>query len=150
MKELISVLYSLPIVFVLYSCESNDLGNKLTVFEGDRLEDRVIVYCTGYSLGSCKAGIYVVPNYEEHYDEKGNYAEYVENARSDDKWVIAKTIRTVEQKKNYWIINKNFNLEDVDCDELNCDSIIRSNVIGPLDAQQFGSKLTELKISLKF
>lgn len=91
-----------------------------------------------------------MPNYEEHYDEKGNYAEYVENASSDDKWVIATTIRTIDQKRNYWIINKNFSLQGVDCDELNCDSIIRSNVIGPLGAKQFESRLAELKISLMF
>lgn len=134
---------------ILWSCDfygNKDLGGKLTLWLRDGSEGRYdIVYCSKYDIGGCIAGIYVIPSAD---DER--YSMYVKTAKSDDKWVIAKTIRTVEQKKNYWIIDKNFSLEDVDCDALNCDSIIRSNVIGPLDAQQFGSKLAELKISLKF
>lgn len=154
MKRIILIV---PLLFILLitldSCEfyvNKDLGNKLTVFEGDKLEDKVIVYCTGYSFGSCKSGIYVVPTYEEHYDEKGNYAEYVETAEFDDKWVVVKTIRIENQKENYWIISKDFSLDDVDCNEINCDSIIQSHVIGALDYQKFNAKTKKLGINIKF
>lgn len=134
---------------ILWSCDfygNKDLGNHLTLWLRDGSEGCYdIVYCTKHDIGGCIAGIYVIPSTD---DEK--HSIYVKTAKSDDQWVIAKTIRTIDQKENFWIINNNFSLEDVDCDEINCDSIIRSNLIGPLDAQQFGSKLAEHKISLKF
>jgi len=135
--------------FILYGCESSNLGNKFTLFEGDKLEDRVIVYCTGYSFLACKSGIYVVPTYEKHYDEKGNYTEYVSTAKSDDKWIIAKTVQVKDNKENYWIIEK-FSLDDIDCWNVNCDSIIQSHVIGALEFIEFCNKTKELGITLEF
>lgn len=41
---------------------AHNLGNKLTLLEGDKKEDRLIVYCTGYSAGVCIAGTPVVPS----------------------------------------------------------------------------------------
>lgn len=152
MKKIKSIIftYSIILLFILCGCNSKNLGDKLTIFEGDRLEDRVIVYCTGYSFGSCKAGIYVVPTYEKHYDEKGNYAEYVETAKSNEKWIIAKTIQINDNKENYWIISKDFSLENVDCNKVSCDSIIQSHVTGALNYQEFTAKTKELGINLKF
>lgn len=147
--NLIVFKYSIISLFVFFGCNSEKLGGNLTIFEGDKLEDRVIVYCTGYSFGSCKAGIYVLPTYEKHYDEKGNYAEYVETANSNEKWIVAKTIRINENKENYWIISKDFSLENVDCNKVNCDSIIQSHVIGAFNYQEFTAMKKELGINLK-
>lgn len=153
MKRRLGIVLVLIIQFsILGSCdlsEHADLGNKLTIFEGDKPEDRVIVYCTGYSFGYCKAGIYIIPTYEEHYDKTGKYAEYVTTAKSDEKWVIAKTVQIDNNQERYWIIDKGFNIKDVDCQTLNCDSILQSYVIGRLDSQTFAEKVQELDISLR-
>ena len=146
--------YQILILLVTLCCAScsgmlgdHSLGNNLSLLEGDRMEDKVIVYCSAKSVGVCKSGIYVVPTYERHYRD-GNYAEYVEEAKSNGDWVIAKSVQIEDKKENYWIISKDFNLDN--CDKTNCDSIIQSNVIGPLDYSQFKTKQIELGINLQF
>ncbi len=126
------------------------LGNNLSLLDGDKKEDRVIVYCTGRSSGACYAGIIVVPTNERHMDRSGKYAEYVETAKANEKWVIVKTHRIEEKKNNYWFINKNFNIENTDCEKVDCDSILQSYVTGPLDHSQFLKKKDSLKIELSF
>ena len=81
------------------------------IMEGDKVEDRVIVYCSSRSLSSCYSGIYIVPTYARHYDNKGKFAEYVEFAKSNKNWIIATTVEIANSNINYWIINKNFSLE---------------------------------------
>ena len=51
---------------------------------------------------------------------------------------------------NYWIISKDFTLTNVDCSKANCDSILQSQVTGPLNSEAFGNKLRELNIDLNF
>jgi len=127
------------------------LGNNLSLLEGDTKEDRIIVYCTGRSGGACISGIPVVPTYKRHYDSSGQkYAEYVEGATSNKKWVIVKTFQIEKKKQNYWIISKNFNIRNLDCGKVNCDSILQSHVIGPLDSTEFENERNTLNISLDF
>jgi len=139
-------------LFITISCRQmwgdNDLGDNFSLLEGDRTEDRVIVYCNGRSGGACYIGTFIVPVYSRHYDSAGHYAEYVETAKSNDDFIIARTLHISDKKKNYWIINKSFSLDN--CDTKNCDSIIQSNVIGPLDYSQFKAKQGELDINLQF
>ncbi|MGS0688961.1 hypothetical protein ACVBEQ_28070, partial [Nakamurella sp. GG22] len=74
------------------------LGNHLSLWDNDKKEERIIVYCEG----DCHGGIYVVPTYERHYDkDKQHFAEYVEEANSNKKWVIAKTICVKEKMEKY-------------------------------------------------
>lgn len=133
---------------VLESCqfyEEKDLGNDLILWESDAGKGQYdIVHCGGYSFGSCKGGIYVVPNTE------GRYSMYVETAKSNDKWVIAKTIYVENQRESYWVIGKNFNLKNVNCLEVSCDSIIQSHVTGPLGLETFNQKRKELEIDINF
>jgi hypothetical protein len=126
----------------------NDLGDNFSLLEGDRTEDRVIVYCSGRSAGACIAGTFIVPSYSRHMDTNGHYAEYVETAKSNDNFIIARTNVLNEKKANYWIINKDF--EIANCDNINCDSIIQSHVLGPLNLSEFQKKASELNIDLKF
>jgi hypothetical protein len=126
------------------------LGNNLSLLDGDKKEDRVIVYCSGKSAGTCDGGIFVVPTYERHFDGSGKYVEYVEMAQSNKEWVIVKTHRTKEKKDNYWFISKKFIIEDTDCTKFNCDSILQSHVMGPFDHSQFIEKRHSLKIELSF
>ena len=121
------------------------LGNHLSLWEGDKKEDRVIAYCTSESGGACVSGIYIIPSYEKRYT-----GEYVEEATSNKKWVIVKTIRKKEAKTNYWIISKDFNIENVDCSKVNCDSILQSYVTGPLNLSEFENKKRTFNIGLNF
>lgn len=125
----------------------NDLGDNFSLLEGDRTEERVIVYCSGRSGGACMAGTFIVPSYSRHMDS-GHYAEYVETAKSSDDFIIARTNQVKDKKVNYWIINKDFKIAN--CDIINCGSIIQSHVLGPLDQSEFQKKTSELKIDLTF
>lgn len=137
------------LIFFSSSCKedyNHPLGNNLSQWEGDRKEDRVIVYCEG----NCHGGIYVVPVYNRHYDSAGHYAEYVEEAKSNKQWVIAKTFQIKNSKENYYIISKGFNIEHVDCSKANCDSILQSHVTGPMTLTEFENKKKSMNIALDF
>ena len=126
----------------------NDLGDNFSLLEGDRTEDRIIVYCSGRIAGTCMAGKPIVPVYSRHMDSVGHYAEYVETAKSNDNFIIAKTLQVKDKRPNYWIITKGFSIGN--CDKIDCDSIIQSHVIGPLEQNEFQRKASELKINLQF
>jgi hypothetical protein len=139
-------------VFALSSCwrqmwGDNDLGDNFSLLEGDRIEDRIIVYCSGRSGGACMAGTYIVPVYSRHMDSAGHYAEYVETAKSNDDFIVAKTLLVKDKTANYWIINKDFKIDS--CEKINCDSLIQTHVVGPLDKDEFQKKISELKLNLK-
>lgn len=141
------------IVLLINSCSpqmwgDNDLGDNFSLLEGDRTEDRIIVYCSGRSAGACMAGTPIVPIYSRHMDADGHYAEYVETAKSNDDYIIAKTLQVKDKRGNYWIISKGFSIDN--CEKINCDSIIKSHVLGQLDQTEFQNKTTELKINLNF
>lgn len=123
----------------------NDLGDNFSLLEGDRAEDRVIVYCSGRSAGACTGGTFIVPVYSRHIDKNGHYAEYVEAAKSNDKFIIARTIQLKEETKNYWIIYKDLNVYN--CNDILCDS---TEVLGPLNETEFIKKTADLSINLKF
>ena len=148
--HIILLIVNLVLIFFFITFCNNpgntSLGSNLIIWEGDVVEDRAIVYCEG----NCNGGIYVLPNYSKHYDSSGQYAEYLEKAKSNRNWVIAKTLLIKGKKVNYWIINKNFNIKNLNCSLVNCDSIIQSYVIGPLSQDEFKRKLQDLKIELKF
>jgi len=142
----------LILILSIASCREmwgdHSLGNNFDLLEGDRKEDRLIVYCTGKSAGACKGGIPVIPTYANHYDYKGRYAEYIETAKSNKDWIIAKSIQIKNKKENYWIISKKFDIENFNCDKTNCDSIIQSHVTGPLNFIDFQNRITRLNIAL--
>jgi len=148
--------YQILILLVTLCCAScsgmlgdHSLGNNLSLLEGDRMEDKVIVYCSAKSVGVCKSGIYVVPTYERHYRD-GNYAEYVEEAKSNGDWVIAKSVQIEDKKENYWIISKDFDIKSLDCGKNKCDSILQSHVTGPMNLIEFNNKKKVLNIELHF
>lgn len=118
------------------------LGNHLSLWDNDKKEESIIVYCEG----DCHGGIYVIPTYERH----ATNGEYVEEATSDKKWVIAKTFEKKDNKENYYIISKDFNIDNMDCSKVNCDSILQSHVTGPLNLTKFKNKMQALHIELDF
>lgn len=152
-KNIWSKMFVFFLIFVSTSCRSmwgdHSLGSNLSLLEGDRIEDRVIIYCPEKSNKTCKSGIYLIPSYDKHY-KNGEYAEYVDVAKANEKWVIAKTIQLQAKKEQYWIINKSFDNKPLDCRNSNCDSILQHHIIGPLNLEEFKNKGTSLGIGLDF
>jgi hypothetical protein len=144
-------------VITLNSCDyccvlvgDNKLGDKLTLLEGDRLEDRIIVYCNRSKReGCCYSGSYFLPLYEDHYfKDKRGYREYIKQAKYNDNYVIAQSVLVEDQTMRYWIIDKDFDLEGSKGSEF--DSIIKAHTYGEFDSITFYKKLEELKINLTF
>jgi hypothetical protein len=125
-----------------------DLGNNFSLLEGDRIEDRVIGFCSGRSDGGCLSGIPIVPTYSRHFDQYGHYTEYVESAKSNDRLIIAKTKMVKEKRDNYWIILKDFTLNN--CAHANCESIIKKHVLGPFDKTTFLRNVIHSDVGLSF
>ena len=146
------LLYIILLTSLFSSCDScetmgaYELGNNLVLLEGDKLSDRIIVNCSGRSYGCCQGGSFIVPR---SYEDKRNH--YVETAKSNDQWIVAKSIQSTNNEKlqHYWIIDKQFNLDNVDCSSVRCDSIIQTYVTGPLVYEDFQEQVERLSINLK-
>jgi hypothetical protein len=139
--------------FIFASCRGawgdHSLGNNFSLLEGDKTEDRIVVYCTNTSGGVCNGGIPIVPTYNRQYRD-GKYAEYVKEAKSNENWIAAKTLDIKNKKDNYWIISKNLQTSIANCEKINCDSVIQAHVIGPLTLTEFTKKVKDLKVDLVF
>jgi hypothetical protein len=148
MKQLIIILIASISLISNCSCGAlwgaYDLGNRLTLFEGNNSESRQIIYCTGYSGGACISGIPVIPSRQD------TVTSYIVAAKSNTDWVIAKSKQVRGQEDMYWIISKKFSIEGLNCDNGICDSILQSKVSGPFELTQFKDRLSELKINLHF
>lgn len=135
-------------VFVLFMVSCNwilgeyPLGNHLSLWDNDKEKTAIIVYCEG----DCHGGIQVLPIRERQTSS----GEYVAEATSDKKWVIAKTYVKSEEQENYYIISKDFDITGFDCAKANCDSILQSHVVGPLSLSEFENKKQSLNIGLNF
>lgn len=130
----------------LKACFSDhiDLVDKFRLLEGDGDNDRYLVYCTGYDDDkSCISGLYVVPTVGQQYQT------YVKRIESDKDWIVVQSIQRHTKEEGYWIVNK-FDLTGKNCDAIDCDSLIRSHVVGPLDSLQFNERVKQLGIKLKF
>ncbi len=163
MKDIlkITLLALTTLLFVSCNCDfygSHDLGNNFMIFEGDKLEDRVIIFCPPKKEEKCcTGGFYVIPTYENHYNDEGSYAEYIDKAESNEHWIIAKSILKKNKTAQFWIINKDFDINDKYMDTpLSKDKgedfmeFINSQITGPLDSLSFKKKVKELKVNLNF
>lgn len=146
-----SLHYFFFIVCLLFtSCQElsgkYELGNNLVLLDNDVKEEKIIVFCNA----DCNGGVYVVPSYQNHYDTLGRYAEYVENVELDGRWVWVKSWRIQEQSHRYYIIDKSFNLDTVNCMYIDCDSIIQLYVFGPYTLDEFESKREILNLGVDY
>ncbi len=153
MRNTITLSVFILLSFFINSCicelfGTYDLGNNFALLEGDRKEDKVIVHCPSLRTGCCTGGAYVIPIYKDHM-KNGRYNEYIETVNSNNKWIIAKTFQKINKKHRFWILDKDFNINSLNCDETDCDSIIQSHVTGPLNFKSFNMKIQELNIDLK-
>lgn len=144
-KFLLKSIALLSLTFISCNLAQKDyyLGCNLYIMDGDRVEDRIIVYCTSNFLNDCYGGIYVVPTYNRHM-KNGKYSEYVENAISNDACVLVKTKQIELDKYNYWIIIKDQKLNNLTRFNLCNDSIIQSYVYGPVDDPRQFSNIREI------
>jgi hypothetical protein len=157
MASLRNFLYII-ILAITQSCNcefygSHDLGNNFALLEGDRVEDRVIVYCSGKENNCCTGGTYVIPSFDQHYYPDGTYREYVLKAESTEDWIVAKTKLKTEEIR-YWLIRKNFlsapdikNSDFEDGEETL--ELIKKNITGPMTKDQCIQKINELRIEVK-
>jgi hypothetical protein len=121
---------------------SHELGNRLVLLEGDKLEDQLIVFCTNDD-GCCNGGMPIIPS-SEYINVR-----YVEKAIANENWVIVKAFNK-DDSDSYWIIDKGFVIEAENCDNLDCKGIIQANITGPFDDASLKAKLDELDIDLVF
>ena len=87
---------------------SYDLGNNIYMLEYDG-GGKIIVNASTISGRTCYGGETLIPTYENQYDSTGNFAEYVVEAKSDDKWIIVKTNNRRNDQRKYYILDKQYN-----------------------------------------
>ena len=111
--------------------KAEDLGNNFILSEYDNVDRRII-----YSKEKCSgSGIEIVPM---------TVLEYANNS----KWIIAKSSTSrFKTEYQYWIIDKDFNIEIVQDNKSTIDSM-KSHVYGPFDSTTFINKLYSQKINL--
>lgn len=122
---------------------STYLGNRIALPEGDKIEDRVIVFCTD-SEGCCNGGLPIIPSNSD------KETSYVDEVRFDDKWIIVRTIDQDKLEKRYWIIDKTFKITEKYCDNIDCEGIISKYTKARLTEAEFEKKKTELGIQVAF
>ena len=111
------------------------------VEEGDFRE---IVYCTKHKGNTCYVGIPLIPA----ISSKGIS---VIEAKSNDEWVIVKALNNALSEKNcFYLIDKSFDIQNMDCRERDCDSIIQSYITYFDNEQDFENRLNDLGILIRF
>jgi hypothetical protein len=118
--------------------------------KGDGYDEDIIVLCSGKDLLGCFSGACIIPpkklelNKDLEVDRR-YYMEHVIEVESNKKCVLAKTYNAYDQKTNYWLINKDFNAENIQA-----ETIISTYLTGPLDSVQFYQELKSRNIDLRF
>lgn len=136
---------------ILLSCSDspkNNLGNNFYIMEGDRIEDNVMVYCTGIDVTGCYAGIYVVPSYETHYDSVGLYNSYVVGAAVNDNIIVIETFQKSTSDTSYWLVDKSLKFM-LDTCSFECEKKIVNYRRGPLNRTKFIEYLIEQEIRVR-
>ena len=135
-KKLIIISFS----FVFFSCNlieksshQKDLGNNFRFIEEDMYRS-VIVHCN--PKNNCRTSFPVIPS-------------KVEKFKFDEDQIISNSVQHFENTSSYWVINKNFNMDKSNCDNVSCDSILRAHTFGPFDQAEFSEFLAKNSIDLK-
>jgi hypothetical protein len=105
---------------------------------------RFIVNCSRKSGKACEGGDDLIPTYENRFDSNGNYAEYVVKAKSDEKWVIVKTNNFQSKQLKYYVINK-----DYDPNEMTYKDIINTKIECFTDRSEFDNYCLKNGINIK-
>lgn len=151
-KTLIVVVLGLVTIFFILNVTewfcpefngSCSLGNNIYMLDWDG-GGRIIVRGTSINGKTCYGGEYLVPSGENHYDSIGNVAEYVIDARSNDNWIIAKTVTQNSFQRKYYIIDKR-NISDT----MTAEEIINTRIECFSDTINFSQKciINEIKLT---
>ena len=121
---------------------SHSLGHNLYMLDWDG-GNKIIVYCSNPRGRTCYGGLSVIPS-------NSNSSQLcVITAKSNERWVIVRAKQTQDNKNCYYLINKDFNIDNLNCQNVNCDSMLQSYVVGPLDSIAFIKELMLKNVSLK-
>ena len=123
---------------------SYNLGNGIYMIEWDG-GGKLIVKGSNIKGNTCYGGEYIIPTYENSYDNNGHFAEYVVDAKSNNNWIIAKTDNKQKQQAKYYIINKTEGIE-----QLNIDEIVEQYVLSFTDSVEFAHVCQRKGIPLKW
>ncbi|MEO9514057.1 MAG: hypothetical protein ABJN84_17845 [Flavobacteriaceae bacterium] len=123
----------------------NNLGGDFTLLEGDKINDRLIVYCTSKEKPEdcCTSGIPIIPSRED------KSTDYIEIADYNEQWIIVKGVN-IDKSESYWYINKDFDTSWEYDDGGIFYNRIQNNVYGPYDKSEFEQELKTRNINLKF
>lgn len=121
---------------------SSELGNNLYLIDWEK-NGKIIVFCSSKRGNTCYGGVPVIPH--------NNPREVlVKSAISNKKWVIVKAVHTQSKKELFYIINNGFNIDGLDWEQVNCDSIIQSFIFQFQNINDFNQELEKRKIELRF
>lgn len=121
---------------------SYDLGNNLYVMDWEK-GTKIIVHCSNKRGKTCYGGSPVIPH---NYPREA----YVKSAKANDKWIIVKAIKTENNSTCYYLVDKSFDIEGLDWQKNNCDSIIQSHIKEYFDLKIFYEDLKNKKIDFSF
>ncbi len=149
--KIIKLFFFTSLAFVLLllsSCDckswgDNNLGREFTLLEGDKINDRVIIYCIGRENPEdcCTGGIPIIPSRED------KSVDYIELAESNDRWIITKSIG-FDKTESYWYIDKHFDTTWEYDDGGVFYNRIQNHVYGPFDKTTFNKELKGKNINL--
>ena len=138
---LVTFLYAAEWIWPEFNGSYN-LGNNIYMLEWDG-GGRIIVSGTNISGKTCYGGENLIPTYENSVDSNGHFTEYVVDAKSDERWVIVKTDNYQSKQRKYYIINK-----DYDPNEMTAQDIIDTKIECFTDSSEFANKCLENEISI--
>jgi len=142
------ILFSMVTLFFIilsyYWCDlwgSHNLGRKFVLLEGDKTEDRIIVYST-LKWGCCYTGIPIIP---PKVNDK--YTSHIDKVKSNQKFIIARSVNR-DGNFSYWIVNKEFEFDLEKWRDKNCDSVLQKNIYGPFKFDSLKKVSDSLKVNI--
>lgn len=120
-----------------------NLGNNIYMMEWDG-GGRIVVLCSHVEGKECYGGSQLIPTNENHCDSLGRYVEYVVTAKSDERWVIVKTNNKQSRQSKYYVINK-----DYDPNEMTAQDIIDTKIECFTDRSEFDNYCLKNGINIK-
>lgn len=123
---------------------SKSLGKNLYTMDWDSGE-KIIVLGHGFDGNVCVVGSSIVPTPENQTDSLGKFAEYVSDVKFDNKFVIVRTGNFRSGKVKYYIIDKNY-----DVDNILPETIIKDYTTVYDDSVSFANDCLRRNIKLKF
>ncbi|WP_295731822.1 hypothetical protein [uncultured Muribaculum sp.] len=124
---------------------SYNLGHNVYMLENDGHGRFIVLGGRNMDGRVCLTGDNLVPEMSQWYDSLGRRAEYVVDARFDDRHIIARTDNYQTHIRKYYIITKDFPAEMNDADE-----IIRHHILSFTDSAEFIVRCEKDSIALHF